>query len=550
MASSYRLLLSLVVLLACFHGSLSEGEAETAAEPEIISDVLVLTDENFDEAIKDNENILVEFYAPWCGHCKALEPEYEAAAKKLREEGSAIRLAKLDGTVHKKAVERFSLKGYPTIKFFSNGEETEYSGGRTSKSIIAWLSKRTGPPAVALPDVDAAKTFVGDRSVAIIGFFPDETTEQARGFLKSAQDAPDDLRYGLTSSSDVAKEYGIESEFGIVAVRTFDEPQVQYDQDNYTAEAISAFARLSSMPYVIEFSQDNAAKIFSGVTKRQFLYFGSKQSEDYESHVAVLLEQAKKHKGEMLFVTFNTDEEENVKILDVFGLSNTSVPAVRIIELAARDMKKYQPETGEITADVIAPFIEGVNDGSIKQSLKSEEIPEDWDAKPVKQIVGKNFNDVIINNEKHALIQFYAPWCGHCKKLMPVWDEVGEYFDGRDDHVVGKMDATANEVEGLKIESFPTIYYFLPNGKSRPIKYTGKRELEALLVFAEGGGRDGGRPDHPFPVPAKPKPEPADFEAEDEEDLPLEETEEEKEILAEAEQAAAEAEEMPAKEEL
>merc|ERR1719243_258713 len=108
--------------------------------------VIVLTDDNFDEELAKHPNILIEFYAPWCGHCKKLAPEYEAAAEVLAKNDPPLAIAKVDATENKKLAERFGIRGFPTLFWFVNGEKQEYNGGRTKDTIVSWVLKKSGPP--------------------------------------------------------------------------------------------------------------------------------------------------------------------------------------------------------------------------------------------------------------------------------------------------------------------------------------------------------------------------------------------------------------------
>ena len=102
-------------------------------------DVVVLDQTNFDAIIFGSKDIwMVEFYAPWCGHCKALEPEWNAAATKMKGQ---VKFAKVDATENQALAQRFGVRGYPTIKYFDYGpgktdaSAQDYNGGREERAL-------------------------------------------------------------------------------------------------------------------------------------------------------------------------------------------------------------------------------------------------------------------------------------------------------------------------------------------------------------------------------------------------------------------------------
>uniref|UniRef100_A0A3B4UFR4 Protein disulfide isomerase family A, member 5 n=1 Tax=Seriola dumerili TaxID=41447 RepID=A0A3B4UFR4_SERDU len=112
------------------------------------SPVFHLTDESFDSFLEEHPAALVMFYAPWCGHCKKMKPEYDEAAEILNKGADSPGvLAAVDATVHKAVGDRFKISGFPTVKYFEKGEEKYTLPQLRSKDkIIEFMHNPQAPP--------------------------------------------------------------------------------------------------------------------------------------------------------------------------------------------------------------------------------------------------------------------------------------------------------------------------------------------------------------------------------------------------------------------
>lgn len=109
---------------------------------------------------------------------------------------------------------------------------------------------------------------------------------------------------------------------------------------------------------------------------------------------------------------------------------------------------------------------------------------EDFKHEHVKVLTDSNFKEQI-DGQQITFIKFYAPWCGHCKKLAPTWAELGEEFSDDNEVVIAQMDCTANKDSCGKhdVKSYPTLMAF-HNGKMMK-QYKGPRDSDSLIDWVD-----------------------------------------------------------------
>ena len=200
--------------------------------------------------------------------------------------------------------------------------------------------------------------------------------------------------------------------------------------------------------------------------------------EKYHDEVEAL---AKELKGKINFVYIDAEKfgahADNLNLKEswpAFGIQNVQTGT-----------KFPLDQEADLTVERMRELAEKVLDGSAEPSIKSEAVPESNDG-PVKVVVASTYNEIVEDESKDVLIEFYAPWCGHCKNLAPIYEELGELYKGSD-IVVAKMDATANDLPAhlpFEVQGFPTIK-FRKAGSSEYVDFEGDRTKAGFVEFLD-----------------------------------------------------------------
>ena len=464
MKSSIFLFLSLIILSSCVE------EEEFPIE----NDITVLTEATFDKALEKYEHMLVMFYAPWCGHCKKFKPELEKAAAVLRKENLIV--AKVDATAEKKLAEKYKVRGYPTVKFFKKGQATDYTAGRKEQDVINWVRKKSGPPTKPLKTADDVEKFQSDNEVCAIYFGNDaEEIKVFEGVALKIEDYP----FGVVEDEEVAKKFNAKPK-SVVIFKKFDEKR--NDLETVKEKELNDFLEKYSQKRVGTFDDKTTERVF-GKNQPALVYFGEKGDKWNEAE-KIMEKIADKVGGKLKVVMSEIKEGMAKRIAEYIGIKNEDLPSVRILD-TRRDIKKYIME-GSIDEKNILNFIDGWEQGKLKLHLKTQEEPKENNGDSFV-VVGKTFQKEVIDNDKDVMLVFYAPWCGHCKQLLPKYEEAAKKLKAKNPKIVlAKMDATENEVESVTITGFPTIKFYPGNKKgSKPIDFNGERTTEGIIKFIQ-----------------------------------------------------------------
>lgn len=491
--------------------------------------VVELSHRNWDSYL-DEDLMLLAFVAPWCGHCQALLPELELAAATLSEEQPDVIVAKVDGTEEVSLAKAHGVEGWPTLLWFRAGVFSRFPRLDIASEIVQHVSSKVAPPIVYLKDAGSLHAFIGVLDITVV-FFGAEGTERYLAFAAAADgdpasasphkpfghvDRPDLFPEGSDPSGSLQMytRSSTDSERGSQVSRYAGSSRSAADLHQrpfFTKVGIEAWVQLEALPPVLP-----VARALSMEWKTHFKYVllfvdGASSPTVVGEATAVMEAAYPSYKGfcvNVLVVVSAADEGEAASVsqaLEYFGVSReevtTDAVVVRGFDLA--DSSKYLPKKRQIapgqpiTTALLLQFAKDLISGHLKPTLKSQP-GGSGDDDGVMVVVGETFDALVLSRDEHVavLLEVYAPWCGHCKKLAPDLSAVAHHYVAEEEVVIAKLDGTLNEVLGLNVgedapvKGYPTLRYY-PTGGDLRESHAGKARDPRGVEFTGGMTREG-----------------------------------------------------------
>ena len=424
--------------------------------------MLVLDDGSFDQAVKEFDYLLVEFYAPWCGHCQKLAPEYAKSAGVLKSQNSPIRLAKVDATTNPLLSSRFEATSFPTIKFFHYGSPRVYNGGRIEEEITAWLQEAVKSRMTKLASEEELRKVLKEKGIAAV-VFAKEGSEAAHAVEIASIVSKSSDYYWLPTSDDT------ETPSTLIVYNQKENSEFTFIGP-WSEKPISDFVKDSKIPLVM--SSSHVGLEFA-VQKHKPVVFIFKPDSDNDSLFSTLLEVAKLENNEVRFCVGSVKDEGHSSLADFFGILEEGKTTAVLFDTQAKPAKKYKYTESSMDVLGMRVFLEKWRKQLLTPFYKSEKEPEKQEI--VLHLTTDNYDDMVRKNAMRGLmVFFYTPWCLRCQDidLGHILHDFGTKFR------LGKIDVMKNELPWMDLPLYPGIYWYQNN--QPPVIYEGNYSMESI----------------------------------------------------------------------
>jgi len=480
----------------CWRANVVGGQwSKDVSAFEVENDVLVLTEENIDEALAKYSPLMVDFYSPRCHYSNQLKPVWADAAGLMKWSLSPVTFAKFDLTTSDAVAERFEIVETPSIVLFRDGINSRFTGaGMTAQDIMDWTNLKSGPAYHVLRTVEDLTAFQAKHESVAVGVYADLKTAHAERFMEMAYKYDDKPHIAVTASDAIRAHLGLTRDT-IVVLKAFENLRDDYPADgDFDLAHVRGWLDKKAVRMLLQYTATTSKAIFANDVKMHVLIFHDADAAGTADLLTSLRATAEDYVGRALFLTVDKRETRTFAYFESY-LDRDRLPAVVVADMKfyPDKMPKY-PLTGAVDAANVHALVGDVLNGTVKQTFKSQPLaPEDTQG-PIIEVKGKSFYDLVIDNDKTVFLYIYSVQpqvCPKCSEMDDVWEAVAARFKERSDVVFAAFDGKQNEFEWRNFRlnpPYPKIYTFKAGSKEYPIEYGLMRRVfdeESLVTYVQ-----------------------------------------------------------------
>eukprot|EP00039_Didymoeca_costata_P003065 m.64892 g.64892 ORF g.64892 m.64892 type:complete len:1185 (+) comp11686_c0_seq2:102-3656(+) len=508
-----------------------------------IDQVVPLTSSTFDDFIEDEERTMIEFFAPWCKHCKALEPEFIKASSKLATKG--IKLGKVDCTEETELAERFNVTSYPVLMVFVNGEGRKYDGPRFAADIVKEMKASKKPAVILLESEYALTKLIKNDEHIIVAYVSSTDDDDFVLYETAASQSRPNFKCFVITDPKVIKPYkkhikkdhitALRSKF-LVSVKQKEAWSKSIKMSSLTdAESLVTWFQESSQTLVGQ-RTDRPLTIagLPGPTlyyKSKFplvIVFGDfdKTTPELRTESKRLLEQvaavANKYTGVIPYdrsqiqrpvdeglsfaIASNKEYQESQQ---AHGADDTDMDTVAIAYTTS--MRSYV-QSDDMSLE---EFVEGVIDGSLevfdaedskkKKNNKKKKTKKKKNAAKSKKktssekkkaadeqgdvvlLTNTTYDSTVAESKGAAwMVYYHASWCEPCRKFTSIYADAAKMLKeslGRKKCVLAAVDSTSDKSTAAKhnVSQYPTLKVFKKG--SPEYVYDGDFDAKSIVAY-------------------------------------------------------------------
>jgi len=343
-------------------------EDEDSASPVDDKDVIVLTEENFH--ITESGSWILEFYAPWCAHCKKLRPIWQESALAL---SGKINFGKVDCTSERSLQKRFDIKSYPTLVFSRDNIQRSYKGPRTTEALVEFGKEMSSPAVLLASDSDALSDIQAKSPVVFLFFSSGSHGQETRHYEKVAYQLQGTVKFVSTKikASDAgSKKKTLSDKY---KVGENEKPQVIVlseggDQERFTGpwegEQLRYWVGNHSLPLLSDLGTSNFDDVTTQPGKLTVFAVVDVDDSGFADYRKTLISVARNFQDNYVFATI--DGAKFNKYVSQFSVMDGGLPALFVLDYTNElYYANPSPTPDAVSTSGVTAFLNEVRTGKI-----------------------------------------------------------------------------------------------------------------------------------------------------------------------------------------